>query len=57
MWRFIPPDVSQTGVDDALRVIEHELHQHLDAHQRIAIERALWALADLVASRCQGEPW
>ena len=51
-------DGREVGVDDAMRVIEHELRQHLDAHQRIAIERALWALADLVAAQCRcGMPW
>lgn len=46
-------DAREVWIDDAIRVIEAELHR-LDAHQRIAIERALWTLTDRVEAMCHG---
>jgi hypothetical protein len=55
-WTGHAIDPRSIAIEVAVRTIEAELHQHLDAVQRIAIERALERLADDAAVR-RRDPW
>ncbi len=44
------------AIERAVEDIERELHHHLDAVERIALERVLERLADEVPNR-RMEPW
>jgi hypothetical protein len=46
-----PQEMLDRAIEQTVRLIEQELHQHLDAVQRIAVERALEQLVDDVALR------
>ena len=50
-WTSHAIDPRTIAIEQALRTIEAELHQRLDAVQRITVERALERLADDAAVR------